>query len=58
MKTYESLNPDEQAAIEVALDKLKDEILETCGYSLMNDDRAARAAEALAVYVQASKEGP
>lgn len=58
MKTYEALSDAEKEAIEAALDKLKDEVLDNCGFSLMNDDRAARAAEALAVYVQASKEGP
>jgi hypothetical protein len=58
MATYESLTEDERDAIEVALDCLKDTIEVQCGFSLMNDDRAARAAEALAVYIKESKEGP
>lgn len=58
MKTYESLTEAERDAIEAALDKLKDEVLDNCGFSLSNDDRAARAAEALARYIQESKEGP
>lgn len=50
MTTYqEKLNDAERAAIERALDELG------AAVPLANDDRAARAAEALAVYVLASR---
>lgn len=51
METYWSLTEEEQAAIEEALDTLELEL----GSKLANDDRAAKAAEALAVYVLSSR---
>ena len=55
METYnEKLSDAERACIENALDMLK---LDCAfhGVKLANDDRAARAAEALAVYIVDSK---
>lgn len=57
MKTYnECLSDDERDAIEKALDTLKEE-LSYCvtPVKLKGDDRAARAAEALAIYIMESK---
>ena len=54
MKTYESLSLNQQAAIELALIILAHECLRD-GLRLRNDDPAAVAAEALAVYVDQSK---
>ena len=55
METYESLTDAERAAVEYALDELK-----TCGidagFRLANDDRAGRAAEALARYIVESRD--
>jgi hypothetical protein len=54
MRTYEEqLTDAERAAVEAALDTLKDE-LPAC--SLDMSDHAARAAEAMAVYIVASKQ--
>lgn len=55
MATYtEQLTDDERQEIEIALDCLKDGIM-VLGGKLAGDDRAARAAEALAVYIVASR---
>ena len=54
MNVYESLSDRERAAIERAIDALEAEL----GRSLARDDRAARAAEALAVYVKESADKP
>jgi hypothetical protein len=57
MKVYASLSEVERGAIDAALDKLKDDVLENSGFSLMNDSRKERAAEALAIYIKESREG-
>ena len=56
MNVYDSLADDERAAIETALDLFRDECV-FLGVILANDDRAALAAEALAVYFTQSKGG-
>ena len=55
MKTYESLSETERAAVECALDELKTCCIDA-GFTLANDDRAARAAEALARYIVESRD--
>jgi len=55
VKTYHSLTLIEQHAIEQALDLLTKMVKERMGWTLANDDRAARAAEALAVYIKESQ---
>lgn len=55
MENYESLNPYEKEVVEMALDQMKYQ-LELVGAGLASDDRAARAAEALATYIVASRD--
>jgi len=55
MENYESLNPYEKEAVEMALDQMKYQ-LELVGTVLARDDRSARAAEALATYIVASRD--
>jgi hypothetical protein len=57
MTTYETLSEAERNAIEVALDCLRDVVSVEAGVKLDNADHAARAAEALAVYIVESKKG-
>lgn len=55
MENYETLSPYEKEMVEMALDQMKYQA-ELVGANLANDDRAARAAEALATYIVASRD--
>lgn len=55
MEKYDSLSQKEKNAVEAALDTLTDET-NYLGIRLNKGDHAARAAEALAIYIIKSKE--